>query len=146
MFEELADLKPAGLIAEIDDAVRSESVTMARRLAAIALLLRRRTQEADAALRVDPYSIGGFPRFAHIEGYERTCAEVAAVMNMSPVGASYQVHYAEVLDTRLPSIATLLASGQTDWRTVRLIISRTDLVNDDDLIARLDERLDERLG
>jgi hypothetical protein len=104
MFEALADLKPAGLIAEIDDAVRSESVTMARRLAAIALLLRRRTQEADAALRVDPYSIGGFPRFAHVEGFERTCAE-------APIGDMFITAATTIA---APRRATFLIARGTD--------------------------------
>jgi hypothetical protein len=67
-------------------------------------------------------------------------------MNLSPMAASYLVSDAEALDTRLPKVAALLAEGRTDWRTVRLIISRTDLINDDNLIAKLDQSLATRLG
>ena len=64
--------------------------------------------------------------YAVIDGFEQTAAEVAAAMNLSPAAASYLVSDAEALDTRLPKVAALLAEGRTDWRTVRLIISRTD--------------------
>ena len=47
---------------------------------------------------------------------------------------------------RLPQVAALLAEGRTDWRTVRLIISRTDLITDDELIAQLDQSLAARIG
>jgi hypothetical protein len=50
------------------------------------------------------------------------------------------------LDRRLPKIAGLLAEGRTDWRTVRLIISRTDLVGDDALIAKVDRSLAARIA
>ena len=81
-----------------------------------------------------------------IDGFEQTTAEVAAAMNLSPMAASYLVSHAEALDTRLPNVAALLAEGRTDWRTVRLIISRTDLVSDDELIAKLDQSLAARIG
>ena len=67
-------------------------------------------------------------------------------MNLSPMAASYLVSHAEALDTRLPDVAALLAEGQTDWRTVRLIISRTDLISDDKLIAQIDQSLAKRIG
>lgn len=74
--------------------------------------------------------------YAAIDGFEQTAAEVAAATNLSPVAASYLVSYAEALDTRLPKVAALLAEGRTDWRTVRLIISRSDLVTDEELITK----------
>ena len=67
-------------------------------------------------------------------------------MNLSPVAASYLVSHAEALDVRLPKMAALLANGQTDWRTVRLIITRTDLVNDDKVMAKLDDSLAARIA
>lgn len=42
-------------------------------------------------------------------------------------------------------IAALLAEGGTDWRTVRMIIARTELVSDEAVIAKLDESLAERI-
>ena len=66
-------------------------------------------------------------------------------MNMSPMGATQLVGQAEALDTRLPKVAALLAAGGTDWRTVQVIIARTELVSDS-LIARLDASLAERIA
>src|SRR5436305_13876514 len=67
-------------------------------------------------------------------------------MNLSPVAASHLVSYAETLDTRLPKVAALLAEGRTDWRTVRLIISRTDLIADKELVLKVDQSLATRIG
>ena len=111
---------------------------MARRMAAVAALLRHRVAVAERAEERHEYTV--------IDGFEQTTAEVAAAMNLSPAAASYLVSYAKALDTRLPNVAALLAEGRTDWRTVRLIISRTDLVTDDELIAKLDQSLAARIG
>lgn len=134
MFESRSD--PSALLEVIESTHREESILVARRLAAVAALLRHRVSVAERPDR----------EYAEIDGFEQTAAEVAAAMNLSPMGASYLVSYAEALDVRLPSIATLLMEGRTDWRTVRLIISRTDLVTDETLIAKLDNSLAERIG
>lgn len=135
MFE-LID--PHQLVTEIESTYRQESVLMARRMAAVAALLRHRVAATERAEHRRGYEV--------IDGFERTTAEVAAVMNLSPAAASYLVSYAEALDTRLPKVATLLAEGRTDWRTVRLIISRTDLITEDGLIAEVDRSLAARIG
>lgn len=136
MFESMAD--PASLVEVIESTHRRESMLVARRMAAVAALLRHRVTTAERPERPREY--------AAIDGFEQTAAEVAAAMNLSPVGASYLVSHAEALDTRLPRVAALLAEGRTDWRTVRLIISRTDLVTDEKLIAKIDQSLAERIG
>ncbi|MCA2242210.1 HNH endonuclease [Mycobacterium sp. WUMAC-067] len=134
MFEVPSD--PAALVALIESTYREESMLVARRLAAVAALLRHRVATADGADR----------EYAEIDGFEQTAAEVAAVMNLSAMGASFLVSHAEALDTRLPRVAALLAEGRTDWRTVRLVITRTDLVTDPEVIATLDESLAARIG
>jgi hypothetical protein len=134
MFE---DATPGALITEIEASQQQESALMAHRLAAIAALLSQRIAEAEEA---DPD-----PGYAMITGFARTTAEVSAAMNMSPMGANHLVAQAETLDTRLPKVAALLAEGKTDWRTVQLIIARTELVNDE-LISQLDASLAERIG
>ena len=138
MFELLRDLDASRLVTLVESSHRQESVLVAQRLAAVAALLRRRAVTAQRSERR--------PGYAEIDGFEQTAAEVAAAMNLSPAAASYVVSYAEALDTRLPNLAALLAQGKTDWRTVRLIISRTDLVTDEQLIAELDRSLAERIG
>ncbi len=134
MFELLSD--PTALVGVIESTHREESVLVARRLAAVAALLRHRV--ATAQRRDQEY--------AAIDGFEQTAAEVVAAMNLSPMGASFLVSHAEALDTRLPRIAALLAEGRTDWRTVRLIITRTDLVTNAELIAKIDQSLAARIG
>ncbi|MGO8937436.1 MAG: HNH endonuclease signature motif containing protein [Mycobacterium sp.] len=138
MFETMRDLAPAALVAAIESGHRQESVLVAQRMAAVAALLRQRVAAAERA--------GQQRGYAEIDGYEQTTAEVAAAMNLSPAGASYLVSYAEALDTRLPKVAALLTEGRTDWRTVPLIISRTDLITDSELIAQVDQSLAARIG
>ena len=134
MFE---DSTPDALITEIEASQQQESALMAHRCAAIAALLSQRILEAEEA---DPD-----PGYAMITGFARTTAEVSAAMNMSPMGANHLVAQAETLDTRLPKVAALLADGTTDWRTVQVIISRTELVSSD-VIAQLDKSLANRIG
>ncbi|OBI44741.1 HNH nuclease [Mycobacterium kyorinense] len=134
----MADLDPSQLVAAVESSYRLESILVARRLAAVGALLRHRVAASQRAESARGYAV--------IDGYEQTTAEVAATMNLSPAGASYLVSHAEALDVRLPKVAALLAEGRTDWRTVRLIISRTDLITDDAVIAKLDESLAERIG
>src|SRR5882757_7192228 len=133
MFE---DATPGALISEIEASQQQESALMAHRLAVVAALLWQRIAEAEEA---DPD-----PGYAMITGFARTTAEVSAAMNMSPMGANHLVAQAEALDARLPEIAALLAEGNTDWRTVQLIIIRTELVSSD-VIAQLDASLAERI-
>ncbi|HEV7419832.1 MAG TPA: DUF222 domain-containing protein [Mycobacterium sp.] len=134
MFEELS---PDSLLGEIEDCQREESRLIFRRLAAIAALLWHRTGEADDAPNDDP-------GYALITGFARTSAEVSAAMNTSPMTASQLVGHAEALDTRLPMVAQLLAEGKTDWRTVQLIITRTELV-DGELMPQLDQSMAQRI-
>jgi hypothetical protein len=129
---------PDALVAEIESTHRQESVLVARRMAAVAALLRHRLAATERAEHRRGYAV--------IDGFEQTAAEVSAAMNLSPMAASYLVSYAEALDTRLPKIAALLAEGRTDWRTVRLLISRTDLITDQGLIAGVDRSLAARIG
>lgn len=124
------------LVGAIESTYRLESALTGRRLAVVATLLRRR----GAAEQRDTERA-----YASVDAVEQTCAEVAAALNLSAMAASYQVYYAEALDTRLPRIAELLTAGRTDWRTVQAIISRTDLVNDT-VIADLDKALADRIG
>ena len=135
MFE---SLEPGALVAVIESTHRQESMLVARRLAAVAALLGHRLEAQERAEQRDDHAV--------IDGFAATAAEVAAAMNLSATAAGFVVSDAAALDTRLPRIAALLADGHTDWRTVRLIISRTALVTDDERLAQLDASLAERIG
>jgi hypothetical protein len=139
MFDELVrEAAPEALLAVVESTHRQESELMARRMAAIAALLRHRV----AAARRSEAQHG----YAMVDGHEQTAAEVAAAMNLSPMAARFLLVEAEALDTRLPGVAALLAEGLTDWRTVRLIIGRTDLIADQQLVAKVDQSLAARIG
>ncbi len=132
------DLDPSALVTVVAASHRLESMLVARRLAAVAALLEHRVNAAEQA--------DVKPGYAVIDGFEQTAAEVAAAMNLSAVGASYLVSHAQALSVRLPNIAALLAEGRTDWRTVRLVIARTDLITDNELMAKLDGSLVSRIS
>ena len=134
MFEGLA---PTELVLAIADSQRQESMLVSKRLAAVAELLAQRTAEVEDE---DPD-----PVYMMITGFQRTTAEVAAAMNLSPTAAGFVVSHADALHSRLPQVAALFSAGVTDWRTVQLIITRTELVGDS-AIARVDWRLANRIS
>jgi hypothetical protein len=134
MFEDLA---PTELVVAIADLQRQESMLVARRMSAVAELLAQRT--------VEVYNEDPDPGYMIITGFQRTSAEVAAAMNLSPAAASVVVSHADTLKDRLHEVAAVLAMGDTDWPTVRLIITRTEFVSDS-VIARLDANLAERIS
>jgi hypothetical protein len=134
MFEGLA---PAELVETIKGSSRQESMLIAERMAAVAELLAQRTAAVETE---DPD-----PGYMMVTGFQRTGAEVAAAMNLSPAAASVVVSHAHTLDERLPWVATVLGAGDTDWRTVALIIKRTEFV-DDAVIGRVDAQLAQRIG
>jgi len=136
MVEHMFELPdPDAALSVVEDTYREESKLIARQLAAIADLLTVRTAEAEG---IDPD-----PGWSMITGFTRTCAEVGAALNMAPAEASKLVVCAEALDMRLPRIAALLAEGRIDFRCVRAVVTRTELV-DDDLVAKVDEELADR--
>lgn len=109
---------------------------MARKLAAIAELLGRRT-EVELAVEEDAASV--------MSGFNRTAAEVSAALNMTSAGARVLVGHAEALAVRLPAVAAALAAGHVDWRATELICTRTELVRDD-VIGAVDAALAEQIG
>jgi hypothetical protein len=90
----VAGLEPAELVAAVESSYRLESMLVARRLAAVARLLRHRVTAVERAEQKHGYAV--------IDGFEQTTAEVAAAMNLSPTAASYLVSNAEALDARFP--------------------------------------------
>jgi hypothetical protein len=83
MFDTMSDLDATGLVAVVESTHREESKLMARRMTAVAALLRNR---AAAAKRAE-----GERGYSEIDGFDQTKAEVAAAMNLSPLAASYLV-------------------------------------------------------
>ncbi|MEH3139129.1 MAG: DUF222 domain-containing protein [Mycobacterium kyogaense] len=133
MFDDWSD---GDLVAAVDDAHRQESMLMARKLAAIAELLGRRTEQ-ELAVEEDMSAV--------MSGFNRTAAEVSAALNMTAAGARVLVGHAETLAVRLPAVAAALAAGHIDWRATELICTRTELVRDG-VINAVDAALAEQIG
>ena len=125
MFEQLPD---AALIDAVGEAMRAESVAVARRFGLIGELDARRTRElAESNLWcTDPF--------------EEVTAEISAAENISRGRASHEVHTARLLRDRLPQVAAVFATGVIDERMVTIIISRTENV-EDELMPQLDAAL-----
>lgn len=133
MFEGVSD---AEVVATIGDAARAENIACARRLAAIAELYDRRQYWIEDGhgrqkWRVDPW--------------EAVAAEIAAAQSITACAASALMHNAICLHERLPKVAALFATGALSYRTVALIVARTLLALDPDVLAAIDTELADAL-
>lgn len=133
MFDiEFDPAAPAQLVGAVADTARAEARLIATRMVAVADLLAQRTAE----LNVD----GVHPNYMILTGFARASAEVGAALNLTPGAASRLVGQAEALRDRLPRLADLLADGQTDWRTVEIVIARTRFVSST-VMVQIDQEL-----
>ena len=131
MFEECDD---AQIVAAIGDSARAENTACARRLAAIAELYERRQI---------PVEDGEGRELWRIDPWEAVAAEVAAAQCLNAGAAGWLMHYAICLRERLPRVAAVFVTGAIDFRTVRVIVSRTLLAVDPDVLAAIDAELAE---
>ncbi|MFB1294120.1 DUF222 domain-containing protein [Mycobacterium sp. pW049] len=132
MFDTWSD---GSVLSLVEGSHRQVAVAMARSLAGIFELLERRTAE-ELEIDADVRSM--------ITGFRRTAVEVGAVLNMSSAKARVLVRQADALHTRLPAVGALLAAGEVDWATTELVLSRTDVV-DEEWMAQLDATLAEKI-
>ncbi|KRQ21005.1 MULTISPECIES: HNH endonuclease signature motif containing protein [Mycobacteroides] len=132
MFDGLAD---GGLIDVISSSQRAEAQAAARRLSAIGVLVDR---------HADPEQQDPRDRFA-VDRWDEVAAQVAAAQGITHALASHQMRYAYVLRHRLRAVAQRFAAGDIDFRTVALIIGRTELLEDDALVAAVDAAICEAL-
>ncbi|OBG29913.1 HNH endonuclease signature motif containing protein [Mycobacterium sp. 852002-51057_SCH5723018] len=124
MFDGLAD---ALVVDAITDAGRAQNMSCARELAAIGELYARRAPDDDAE------------RFSWaVDGHENVVAEVAAALRISRGRARGRLRHAIALRERLPRVAEVFARGDIDFRLVAALVTRTENVDDDELIARID--------
>jgi Domain of unknown function (DUF222) len=133
MFDsEFTAADDAELIAAIEDGARAEAVAAARRLAAIAELVRRRVDdEDDRAMWVfDPW--------------DSVAAEVAAALHVGHRRASGQMRIAVALRDRLPTVAALFGNGALSPRVVSTITWCTQLVDDNEALGLIDAAVAER--
>jgi Domain of unknown function (DUF222) len=124
MFDTILD---AGVVDAITDAGRAQNMACARELAAIGELYARRAPEDDAE------------RFSWaVDGHENVVAEVAAALRISRGRARGRLRHAIALRERLPRVAEVFARGDIDFRLVAALVTRTELIDDDALLARID--------
>jgi hypothetical protein len=133
MFDEL-DI--AAVLAGIGDAARAENIACARRLALIAELYERRRipvedDEGRELWLIDPW--------------EAVSAEVGAAMRITSTAAGALLHDAVCLRERLPKVAEVFATGTISYKTVRLIVTRTLLALEPEVVAAIDADLAEEL-
>ena len=117
----------AGVVDAITAAARAQNAMCGRELAAIGELYARRAPEDDC----DRLNWA-------IDGHENVVAEVAAALGISRGRARGRLRYAIALRERLPRVADVFARGLIDFRLMAAVVSRTELVDNPDLIAKLD--------
>ncbi|MEB3984052.1 HNH endonuclease signature motif containing protein [Mycobacterium sp. 663a-19] len=127
MFEDLVD---AGVVDAIAEAARAQNVMCARELAAIGELYARRAPAEDSE------------RLSWaVDGHENVVAEVAAALGISRGRAAGRLRYAIALRERLPRVAEVFARGDIDYRLMTTVVFRTELIDDPELVAKLDAAL-----
>ncbi|MBV8293553.1 MAG: DUF222 domain-containing protein [Mycobacterium sp.] len=129
MFDNVPD---ATVVAAIGDSARAENIACARRLAAIAELYGRRQI---------PVEDGTGRELWRIDPWEAVAAEVAAAQGITAAAAGAHLHNAICLHERLPKVAALFATGAISYRTVRMIVARTFLAIEPDVLAAIDAEL-----
>ena len=133
MFDcDLASVGDDELVAAIEAGARQEAIVGARRLAAIAELTKRRVDDDDER------SMWAF------DPWDSAAAEVASALNVGHRRASGQMRIALALRDRLPQIAALYRKGELSSRIVSTITWLTQLVEDEQALAMIDNELADR--
>jgi hypothetical protein len=133
VFDDLAVLTDAGLLAAMSESQRVERAAAARRIVAAGVFAVRR--EAGPGTKTEMWCV---------EDWDVAAAEVGAELGVSRFRASADLALGHALVTRLPKVAGRFLAGDFDLRVATAIDSRTTLVQDPDILARLDETLAEK--
>jgi len=128
---DLASADESMVVAAITGWACVEAAASARRLAAIAELVRRR---ADGPTDWAQWSC---------DNWDAMAAEVAAALHVSHGMASGQMYLSVALRDRLPKVAALFVEGMLSARLVAAIVWRTDLIQDEAALALVDTTLAE---
>lgn len=76
-----------------------------------------------------------------VDTMEAVTAEVAAALRISQGLAASRLRYARAMRERLPRVGEVFQAGDIDYRTFQTIVYRTDLLTDDEVLARVDAEL-----
>ncbi|VEG37951.1 protein of uncharacterised function DUF222 [Mycolicibacterium flavescens] len=129
---DFAEADDAAVVAAIAEGARAEAQAAARRLAAIAELVRRKVCDDDERQR------------SAFDPWDAVAAEVAAAMTVGHRRASGQMRIAQALRERLPQVAALFEQGGISARIVSTITWRTTLIEDPEALALIDTALAQR--
>jgi hypothetical protein len=76
-----------------------------------------------------------------IDTMEAVAAEVAAALRISQGLAGSRLRYARAMRERLPKVGEVFAVGDIDYRVFQTIVYRTDLIDDEAVLTRVDAEL-----
>ena len=119
----------AGLVEQIGVAARWENQAAAAQLVMIGSLFAHRLSQSSET--------GEWA----IDTMEAVAAEVAAGLRISQARALTRIGYARAMRERLPETAQVFVAGDIDLDAFTTIVYRTDLIEDRDILARVDERV-----
>jgi hypothetical protein len=121
--------RSVALIGRMRASWRAEARAAADRLDAIGELFEvRRAQRGEAAdWAVDTWAAVG--------------AEVAAAFRTSVAMAGSYLRYALAMRERLPAVAAVFRAGDIDYRLFQTLVYRTDLIEDAQVLSRVDAEL-----
>jgi len=122
------------LIEAMGVAGRAEARAAAARLEAIGKLFELRRVER-----------GEEPEWA-VDTWTAVGAEVAAALRISKAMAGSYMRYGLAMLERLPEVAAVFRAGDIDYQTFQTIVFRTDLITDEQILARVDGQLALRVG
>jgi Domain of unknown function (DUF222) len=126
MFDsDLRSASDAAVVGAIEEWAREEARAAARRLAAVAELVRRRCGDDEHA-------------YWACDSWDAAAAEVSAVLGITHGRASSQMDLSLSLRYRLPRIAALFMDGRLSHRVCAAIAARTEFVQDRALLSRID--------
>jgi hypothetical protein len=128
MFEQ-SDIAARSLVDRICASARAENRAAADGLASIYALYRLRLREA-----------GGRDDWA-MDTIEEVAAEVAAALRISQCSAVNRVGDAIAMGKRLPQVGKVFLAGDIDYLIFQALVSRTDLIIDEDRLAAVDAAL-----
>ena len=128
MFESLDE---ASLLAEMTAGRRAERSAVARRLMAAGRLCLVRMADVEVEDRTQWC----------IDNWEAVAAEVGAELGISRARASAEMNYGLELVVRLPKLGAAMAAGEVDFRVISVVVFRTGLIVDPQVLAVIDARL-----
>ena len=149
MFDRQSPAEPdPEVVARFDDMIErrhpSKTAESAALLEGICASVRTENQAMAAQLRLIGKLFGHrLSRCSETEDWAAdtitaVAAEVAAALRISQGLAESRLHYARVMRERLPQVGAVFAAGQIDYRTFQTIVYRTDLITDEEILARVD--------